>query len=524
MFVHRPIVMTRRGLVVAGHHAAAEAGAQILREGGNAMDAAVAAAAALAVAIPFMNGVGGDSFALWFDAARGEAVVINGSGGAPARATPEAYRRRGLEAVPPRGPLSISVPGAPHAWAEALRRFGSMPLEAVLRPAIALAEAGVPIDRGLRDFLNGSVYAELCEGFPALARVFGKPGGRRLGEVLRQPALARSLSAIAAEGPASLYGGAVGVALAEDAAAAGALLAPDDLARHRTLLQTPLRVGYRGHDVLAAPPNTQGIALLLLVGLLARERGGEGAPPAEGDLARFLRLKALAFVQRDRYVGDPELAPDLRPLLAPEAMAALAGASEPPVPGRPGGPAGGDTTTVVAMDADGNAVSWVQSLFEEFGSGIVSERTGIVLQNRLHLASLAPGGPNSLAPGRRPFHTLCPALLVRDGACRLAIATPGDHGQPQTIAQVIVNLLDRGMDIQEAIEAPRIRHDRGLEVMHESRLDAGSLAGLAALGYSLRDVGAWSRLMGGVNAIHSPDGSLKMGGADPRRASYAIPQ
>lgn len=522
MFVHRPIVMTHRGVVVAGHHAAADAGAQVLREGGNAMDAAVAAAAVLAVAIPFMNGVGGDSFALWFDRARGKAVVINGSGGAPARATADEYRRRGLSAVPARGPLSISVPGAPHAWAEALQHFGTIPLAAALQPAIVLAEEGVPVDRGLRDFLNGPVYGTLCGNFPALARLFGPPGGRRLGETLRQPALARSLRAIAGEGVGALYGGAVGDLLAQEVAEAGSLLAREDLAAHRTLLQAPLETEYRGYTVLAAPSNTQGIALLLILGLLARDtRPGEPFP------VRLLRAKRAAFAVRDRYVGDPEVGADLRTLLSPEAMTGLLtelGSDDLRGPGRHRGPAGGDTTTVVAMDAEGNAASWVQSLFEEFGSGVVSEGTGIVLQNRLHLASLTPGGPNSLAPGRRPFHTLCPALLVREGACRLAIATPGDHGQPQTLAQVIVNLLDRAMDVQEAIEAPRIRHDQGTEVMYEGRIDPGDLHELEMRGYGLRDVGPWSRLMGGVNAIHAPDGSLKMGGADPRRSCYAVAQ
>jgi gamma-glutamyltranspeptidase/glutathione hydrolase len=174
------------------------------------------------------------------------------------------------------------------------------------------------------------------------------------------------------------------------------------------------------------------------------------------------------------------------------------------------------------MDGHGNAVSWVQSLFEELGSGIVSESTGIVLHNRLWLEKLAPGHPNTLAPGRRPFHTLCPALLVRGGRCALAIATPGDHGQPQTLAQVIVNLEDRGMDIQRAIESPRLRHDRGAELMVESRFPAPCLERLARSGYALRDVGPWARPMGGVNAIHQDEDGIRMGGADPRRASYAI--
>ncbi len=513
--------MTRRGLVVAGHHAAAEAGAQVLRDGGNAMDAAVTAAAALSVAIPFMNGVGGDCFALWFDRRRGEVAAVNGSGGAPAAATIEAYRARGLDAVPHRGPLSISVPGAPHAWAEALRRFGTVPLDRALAPAIRLAGEGLPLDRVLRDFLNGPVYADLAVRFPSLVAQFGAAGGRRLGEVLSQPDLAKTLRALAREGMAVLYGGALGETLATDAATEGALLTREDLAAHETLVQAPLRGEYRGHAVLASPPNTQGIAFALLLTLLGHaERAGA---PGD-DLGRFLRLKRRAFALRDRHLGDPALAGDLQPLLSAEAVARLLASGDVETGGVASGPAGGDTTTVVAMDAGGNAASLVQSLFEEFGSGVVSRRTGIVLQNRLQLASLVPGGPNALGPRRRPFHTLCPALLVRDGACRLAIATPGDHGQPQSLAQTIVHLLAHGMDVQEAIEAPRIRHDAGDEVMHESRVDAARLALLRDLGYRLRDVGPWSRLMGGVNAVYCPDGVVRMGGADPRRASYAIPE
>ncbi len=504
-------------MVVAGHHLAAEAGARVLADGGNAMDAAVTAAAALSAAIPFMNGVGGDCFALWLDAARGEAQTINGSGGAPAAATIDAYRARGLERVPTRGPLSISVPGAPHAWAEALARFGTIPLGAALRPAIEIADGGLPVDRVLRGFLNGPVYAGLAADQPALAAAFGPPGGRRLGEVIRQPALAESLGRIAAEGVGALYGGGLGAALAADLADAGAVLANDDLAGHRTLLQAPLTATYRGHEVLSAPPNTQGIALSLLLALLDRADGGD-----EPSLVRFLRLKHLAFAARDRRLGDPGLAGDLQPLLSPGALSSLDAYGDLGPPGQPAtGPHGGDTTTVVAMDAAGNAVSWVQSLFEEFGSGVISPGTGIVLQNRLSLASLVPGGPNSLAPGRRPFHTLCPALVLEDRRCRLAIATPGDHGQPQTIAQVLSHILEGGLDVQVAIEAPRIRHDDGADVMHESRFDPVALAPLEGAGYVSVDVGGWSRVMGGVCAIHCPDGGVRMGGADPRRAAYA---
>lgn len=343
-----------------------------------------------------------------------------------------------------------------------------------------------------------------------------------LGETIPQPALAESLQALSRTGVAAFYGGTLGQALARDVQAAGGLLSTEDLAAHQTLFQEPLRVMFRDHELLTAPPNTQGIALSLLLGF-AEQSGAK--PPSPPWLDAFMAWKEAAFAVRDRELGDPALASGLQPLLDPEALlAALPSAHrcDGKRPEGPAGPARGDTSTLVVIDEAGNAVSWVQSIFKDFGSGVVSENTGILVQNRLHLASLEPGGANSLAPGRRPFHTLCPALLMQDGQCRLAIATPGDHGQPQSLAQVIVNLLARGMDVQEAIEAPRIRHDLGKEVLYEDRLERGEVEAISAAGYTPRSVGPWSRLMGGVNAIYCPDGDVRMGGADPRRASYAV--
>lgn len=516
MFVHRPIVMTSRGLVVAGHHKAAEAGAAVLREGGNAMDAAVAAAATLTVAIPHMNSVGGDCFALWFDAKRGYVAAINGSGGAPGRATIEHYRSLGHTKIPERGPLSISVPGVPHAWQTCLQRYGSMSLARLLEPAIALAEAGLPLDRHQRDTFNGELYARLVKDCPALGALFGAPGGRALGDIVKQPALAASLKKIAQDGIAAFYDGPVGQALVRDLAAQGGIMDAGDLARHTPLFQTPLTIPYRGAMAFASPPNTQGVALSVLLGLMERDQS------ADPYLARFMRHKLAAFAVRDTYLGDPDVAKLPYDLLKPTSLDAIARAGAGGIKPPHAAPAGGDTTTVVTIDAEGNAVSWVQSLFEGFGSGIASESTGIVLQNRLSLASLKPGGPNSLAPGRRPFHTLCPCLVIKDGQVRFALATPGDHGQPQTLAQVLHNAMAEGMDIQEALEAPRIRHDEGRVVMHESRIPDEALAPLRTAGFALEDAGAWSRMMGGVNAIQCLSSGLRLGAGDPRRACYAI--
>ena len=475
MWTYRPIVMTRRGIVVAGHHLAAEAGAAVLREGGNAMDAAVAAAAALSVAIPHMNGLGGDAFGLRFDQASGEVICINGSGGAPDRATREYYLSLGLTEVPVRGPLSISVPGVLHSWNTALEKFGTISLKRALSPAIDLAESGVPIDRSQQSFFNGPIYTDLCERFPSLIRIFHPPGWRHLGDLLSQPALAKSLREIADVGISSLYGGEIGRAVVKDVARAGGLLALEDLAFHTTELQAPLSIDYKGVQVFAAPPNTQGLALLLLLGMLDASKGSE-APLSRDFFRRFIELKHVAFRLRDQLVGDPKVARIPENLLTHLSIAELAKKADSQATRQPSGIGGGDTTCVVTMDESGNAVSWVQSLFEEFGSGILSEATGIVLHNRLHLASLEEGHPNTLTPRHRPFHTLCPALVVDHGRCRLAIATPGDHGQPQSLAQVINLLWEGGMDIQQAIEAPRVRHDSGREILYENRLDAELLA------------------------------------------------
>lgn len=516
MFIHRPIVMTKRGLVVAGHHKAAETGAAVLREGGNAMDAAVAAAATLTVAIPHMNGIGGDCFALWFDARRGYVAAINGSGGAPARATIEHYRGLGHTTIPERGPLSISVPGVPHAWQACLQRYGTMSLPRLLAPAIALAEDGLPLDRHQRDIFNGELYAQLVKSCPALATLFGAPGGRGLGDILRQPALAASLRQIAENGIAAFYDGPVGQSMARDLQAQGAILDVADLKCHASLFQTPLTVPYGDGIAFASPPNTQGVALAVLLGLLDRDAGTD--PYA----ARFMRHKVAAFAVRDTHLGDPHVAKLPHDLLKPHSLDAIARDGATGHKPLHAVPAGGDTTTVVTIDTEGNAVSWVQSLFEGFGSGIASESTGIVLQNRLSLASLKPGGPNSLAPGRRPFHTLCPCIVVKDGRIQFVLATPGDHGQPQTLAQVLHNTVVEGMDLQEAVEAPRIRHDAGATVMHESRIPLETLAPLRAAGFTLEDVGPWSRLMGGVNAIQCLSNGLRLGAGDPRRACYAV--
>ncbi|MCC7047464.1 MAG: gamma-glutamyltransferase [Alphaproteobacteria bacterium] len=485
------------------------------------MDAAIAASAVLAVTIPHMNGLGGDAFALWYDSRRDKVWAINGSGVAPRAATLERYRSEGLKQIPIRGPYSISVPGLVHAWGAALARFGTKPLRTLLESAISFANGG-PIGRQFADYCNSDLFAAQCRDHPCLATQYGPPGGRRAGDLLRQTALARTLTALAEAGAAALYGGSIGQALVADARLQGALLTIDDLACHETRFQEPLSLRWREGRLFACPPNTQGMVLLLLLGLLEEASVPAGAA---GFPAAFIRAKQIAFCERDRLLGDPQSAAVPADLLETRRLRAL-WSTEMSTPRSVLRAGTGDTTCLVAMDADGNSVSWIQSLYDEFGSQVCSLKTGIVLQNRLCLASLTSDLPSTLRPGYRPPHTLCPTVFLGGNGRHVVLATPGGHGQGQTLAQVLVNLMDRDLDIQAAIEAPRFCQEHNDGILYESRIADSVRESLRTVGMPLRDAGSWSRDAGLTNALGAAVGidcaadGLRKGGADPRRDCY----
>lgn len=490
----------------------------MLRNGGNAMDAAISAAATLAIAIPFMNGLGGDAIAL-HAMPGGDVTSINGSGATPRAMSVASLRSRGLTGMPQRGPVPVTVPGVVAAWGEALDRFGSRPLAEVLEPAIALAEQGVALDASAVEFFNGAEYAALVTEFPALAVKFGPAGGRQLGERLKQPSAAETMRVLATQGWRSFYSGDLARQWLVEARDQGVLIDSEDLAAHATLFQRALSTRWRGLQVHVAPPNSQGLALLAMLGLSEAQ---PAPPPSDGsdpliDPVAHLRRKTVAFAMRDAYCADQRrirMPPDL---LSPDRLRTLT---------LDAGPAmsiagGGDTSTLVVVDAAGHAVSWVQSLFEAFGSGIVCSSHGLVLHNRAMLERLDDDPIRGLRCGFRPFHTLCPALVTGKGGVELAIATPGDHGQPQSLFQVMRRHFEQGLDIQSAIEWPRLRHDAGRDVMLERRCPSDWDFALTKAGWAVKRVETWSRLMGGVNAIRRTEGQL-FAGADPRRSSYAI--
>lgn len=514
----RPTPASAHGMVCAGNPIAAAAGARMLERGGNAFDAALAASAVLTLTIPHMNGLGGDAFGLLHEAAGNRTLAVNGSGRAPHAATPEAYRARGLDAVPLRGPLSISTPGMVDAW-QALAERARFPLADLFAPAIALARGGIPLLREFRDYAVSGEYARIGAIEPSLFTLYGTPETLATTGTLLLPALAETFERIVRDGLRAFYEGETAHLLAADLASRDALLSVGDLAAQRMLIQEPLTSATGLGKLLTCPPNTQGFLLNLMVTALR----GTGSPDDPDAPVRFLNAKRRAFVRRDRMLGDPDLAPATADLLAP-----LDHETAP----APTGPRSGsaDTTCLIVADGMGNAVSWVQSLYDDFGSGVVSPSTGIVLQNRLSLAQLDGNGPAALRPDFRPPHTLCPALIVRDGRPRLVLATPGGHGQAQTLTQIVLALeADPAADLQSVVEAPRLCQEHDGEVMYESRLPQAQVEAMRRAGYRLRDAGPWGREAGTANALGAAlvigcdAGGLLHGAADPRRDGYAVP-
>ena len=537
---NRPDVRGTQGAVSADHPLAAAAGLDVLRRGGNAVDAAVAMAGVLAVARPHMNGVGGDVFALFYDGETEEVVGLNGSGRAGALATPEFFEGNFGGEIPNTGPGSVSVPGAVAAWSDALDRFGTMKLGELLQPAIRYAREGFPVS------------ARLAEDFRTQGRSLNPPGRDLylpggspppVGSLLRNPALAETLERIARDGKAGFYQGPVAESLAAFLESEGGYLRTGDFAAHTTAWVDPLSGSYLGYRLLVMPPNSQGVAQLMLTEMAKHQPLEEMGQNTPSYLHTLIELKKLAFADRDRWVADPEYADiPLDRLLDPERLArraelvdprAAASEVEPGVTGEESaavvGPAEGaddfgDTVYLTAVDRWGNAVSWIQSLYSGFGSGLLEPETGVLLQNRGALFTMEKGHPNQVAPGKRPYHTLTPLVALReDGSLGFTLGTPGGDSQTQSLLQIMNNVLLFGMLPQEAIEAPRFRGYEGLEVAVEDRIPAEVQHALGALGHRLRVVHGWTATFGGAQMIFvDPVSGTLVVASDPRREAYGL--
>lgn len=534
----RSAVMARHGMIATSQPLASAAGLRVLEEGGNAIDAAVTAAAVLSVVEPNMNGIGGDLFAIVHDGRTNTLHGLNSSGRSGHAETPEALAARGLTAMPHAGVLSVTVPGVVEGWAELLKRYGTIPLARALAPAIQYAREGFPVSEIIAT--DWAAEAPKLARDPAAAATF-LPKGRtpRPGEIFANPRLADSLDEIARDGRDAFYTGALARAIVADIRKRNGLLDARDFALAHADRVDPISTSYRGYDVYELPPNTQGVTALEMLNLLEGYDMKALGHNTAASLHLLVEAKRIAFADRNAWVADPDSVPPevLRTLLSKEYAAArrkeidpmhasaryvpatIDGRTPSPVPDPVEGRDLGDTVYLTAADGHGNMISLIQSLFDSFGSGLVAGDTGITLQNRGSLFTLQPGHPDRLAPHKRPLHTLVPAMVMRGGRPWLAFGVMGGDMQPQGHVQVLMNLIDYGMDLQSAGEAARAR-DVAAGVALETGVPADTVFGLNRRGHRLiYGVGLWGGFQG---IMVDTDTGVLTGASDPRKDGLAI--
>ena len=535
----RSPVLARNGVIATSQPLASAAGLQVMQEGGNAIDAAVTAAAVLAVVEPTMTGIGGDVFALVYDAKTKQLRGLNSSGRAGAKADADMLLAKGETDMPGAGVYTVTVPGALAGWVELLEKHGTISLARALQPAIRYARDGYPVAEMVADEWEGG--ARKLAQDPASAAVF-LPNGRppKTGEVFRNPDLANTLEQVARGGRDVFYKGAIAKAIAGDLERRGGFITAADLAAHKADWVEPIGTSYRGYDVYEMPPNTQGFVALQMLNILE----GFDIKSLGHNSAEYLHLlvesKRIGFADRSAYLADPDHVPPhvLKALISKEYAAtrrkeidksrAAAGYKPGQFAGGTASPdAGaffdgrdrGDTIYLAAADGQGNAISFINSLFGTFGSGVVVPGTGVVLHNRGSGFTLQKGHPNRLAPGKRPFHTLVPAFIMKDGRPLMPFGVMGGDNQAQAHVQIVVNIVDFGMNVQDAGDAARVRHG-GEGLAAESGIAEAVRAALIKRGHEIRD---GRGAMGGYQAVFiDPKTGVLMGGSDPRKDGLAI--
>ncbi len=484
----RSPALARNGMVATSQPLATAAGLATLRDGGNAVDAALAAAAVLNVVEPMMCGIGGDLFALYYESATGTLHGLNATGRAGSRADAAKLRAEGRTRLPGHGALAVTVPGALDGWDELASRFGTMPLGKLLEPAIAYAEDGFPVSEIIAGQWKSA--EDHLARHPAAASVYLVDGGRapEPGEVFRSPDLARTLRRIADEGTDVFYRGAIADAIHDFLDEEGGLITREDLAAHDSTWVDPIRSTYRGYEVVQIPPNSQGFVALLMLNILEGFDLKAMGHNSAATLHRMIEAKKLAFADRDAWLADPDfMRAPLDRLLSKEYAAERRARIDPDRAApevAPGLLEEGDTVYLTVVDKDRNAISLIYSLFGSFGSGLVVPGTGVMLQNRGIGFSLEEGHPNELAPGKRSLHTNMPGMLFRDGRPVLVYGVMGGDMQPQGHAQVLVNLIDFGMNPQQAGEMARFRHGAS-GVGLESGVDPDTRQALTRMGHRI---------------------------------------
>jgi gamma-glutamyltranspeptidase / glutathione hydrolase len=520
----RPDVGGPEAAVVSDHPLASAAGMRVLRNGGNAIDAAITMAGVLAVVRPHMNGLGGDLFMLYREARTGRVYSLNSSGPSGSVATPQYVRAQGHQQMPQSGVISATIPGAVRGWAEALNRFGTIRFRDALQPAIGYAENGYPVSTQLNEDIEASRNAIAPD--PNMAATFLSSGrAPAAGSVLKLPDLARTLRALAGNGPDELYSGETGQRIAAFVERERGLFNAKDLAAYKPIWQEPISTRYRGARVYGMPPNTQGLALLMQLNMAEQFDLKAMGHNSTEYLHTLVELKKLAFIDRDRHITDPAVynAP-IEKLLSKEYAKELVKTLKPraaPISGRRQDDSG-DTVFLCVIDQDGNMVSLIQSLYAAFGSKRMVPGTGIVLHNRGGLFSLDPAHVNVIAPNKRTYHTLTPHMVLReDGSPLMTVGTPGGDGQTMTMLQVLNNILVFDMMPQQAVEAARYRSMENGRLLLDAGIAETVRNELGQRGHDVRLQATLSSEMGGAQVILVRNG-MKITGADPRREAYGI--
>ncbi|MBK9609045.1 MAG: gamma-glutamyltransferase [Betaproteobacteria bacterium] len=532
----RPATLAPRGMVTCPHALASQAGIDVLRAGGSAVDAAIATSAALSVLYPHMTGLGGDAFWLIHDAKTGAVKYLNGGGRAAAAANIHWFRERGHAEIPFRGilPATVTTPGAVASWCAAHAAYGRLPLARNLETAIGYARDGFPVTARLAGWIAETALDLVPH--PEASAIF-IPGGSlpRAGSKLVNADLARTLGAVARDGRSGFYEGAVGAELARFAQQRGGFFTAHDLAAQQATWGEPIRGTYRDLTLCQTPAPTQGFTVLQMLNLLEPLELHKKEFLGPDHVHLMVQAKQIAYHDRDRWLADPAFARVPMDMLISKQHAHERRALIDPLRTLPWdrvpsyGSLKGDTVYIAVVDAEGNAVSLIHSLYGVFGSGVVAGSTGVVLQNRGAYFSLDPNHPNRLEPGKVPLHTLIASLGFRDGKLWSVLGCMGADGQPQIQLQAYVAMLDFGRDIQEALEAPRWLSGRfalgeARDTLHiEGRFASATLDELVRRGHQIDRWGAWNELAGHAHGITiDPASGMLSGGADPRSDGAAI--
>ncbi len=477
-FASRSEVIAQNGMACTSQPLATQIAIDILKQGGNAIDAAIAANAALGLMEPTGNGIGGDLFAIVWDAKTQRLYGLNASGRSPYSLTLDYFKSNGIEKIPALGPLPVSVPGCVDGWFELHNRFGSMPMSQILAPAIEYARKGFPVSELIAYYWQRN--ASLLKAYPGFAEVF-MPNGKapQKGEIFRNPYLANTLEQIASEGRDAFYKGEIAQTIVNYMQEQGGFLSLKDLADHHSEWVEPISTNYRGYDVWELPPNGQGTAVLQMLNILESENIAQMGFGSSEYMHLFIEAKKLAFEDRAKYYADPDFSQlpiheliDKSYALERKTLINLekAGKSYPA-----GELEQGNTIYLTTADHEGNMVSLIQSNYRGMGSGMTPGKLGFILQDRGELFSLQKGHHNVYEPHKRPFHTIIPAFISRDRKPWVSFGLMGGAMQPQGHVQIACNLIDFGMNLQEAGDAPRIRHEGSSQPTGEHMNDGGTV-------------------------------------------------